>query len=258
MCRLLVVVRALSHRRSVLREASIEVSPSGASRLIELSHEPRRVFVNMIERDPTHFDDVVDAVRLLSDHGYDAVPHVPASLLRDAEDAERVLKLLAEAGARMPLIVGGNAEQENNLTAEDVAAVACPLFQRLAFAAFPEGHPRTTREEGDAILRAKIARFPGSAIVTQWSWSNYDRVLEWIDQFCENHENSEVHAGAVGPAKSREQLLRFAEFCGIEADDDATDPPSLEEIASKLPEHNHNVRLHVFPLGIARSLNCMS
>lgn len=254
---------AMSEANSIVaglaQQASIEVSPSQALQLIRASDIQRRVFVNMIQTDVSHFDEVVEAVRLLREHGHEPVPHVPAAMLRDQSDALAVLQRLSAAGARMSLIVGGNKEQ-SALNAMDVATLASPLFERLAFTAYPEGHPRLGSVAGDQLLDVKLARFPGSAVVTQWS-SDQRCVTLWLRRFCKRHIDSEVHVGVVGPATCADELARFAAKCGVRWDshkyisliDDAR-----AELTALLREHPHfRMRLHLFPLELSKSVDAL-
>lgn len=232
-------------------QASIEIAPSSVDTVLARADAPRRVFVNMIETDASHFDAVISAVRRLASSGFEAVPHVPASMLRDEAHATRILEALADAGARSALVLGGNVQQ-TKLDATRLADLAEPLFHSLLFPAFPDGHPRA-----DDRLDDKLERFPGSSVVTQWSPNPVDAFL---DDFCPRHRDVEVHVGVVGPAKSQAALLKFARFCGVDIDP-AVDPQAfvdtsvrnLDAYAERHPDAR--LRLHVFPLGTTRSLD---
>lgn len=254
---------AMSEATSIVaglaQQASIEVSPSQALQLIRRSDAQRRVFVNMIQTEPSHFDEVIEAVRLLREHGHEPVPHVPAAMLRDPSDALAVLQRLSAAGARMSLIVGGNKEQ-GALNAMDVATLASPLFERLAFTAYPEGHPRLGSVAGDQLLDLKLARFPGSAVVTQWS-ADQRCVTLWLRRFCRRHIDSEVHVGVVGPAACADELARFAAKCGVRWDSGryiSLIEDARAELTALLREHpQFRLRLHLFPLDFPASMDAL-
>lgn len=236
---------------STVLQASIEIAPSGVDKILTRPDAPRRVFVNMIETDASHFDAVIGAVRRLAASGFEAVPHVPASMVRDEAHATQILEALADAGARSALMLGGNVQQ-TKLDATTLAQLAKPLFDSLCFPAFPDGHPRA-----DDRLDDKLRRFPGSTVITQWSPNPIDAFL---DDFRRRHRDVEVHVGVVGPAKSQAALLKFARFCGVDIGVDV-DPQAfvdtcvrnLDDYAERHPDAR--LRLHLFPLGTTRSLD---
>lgn len=246
------VVGATSGAARLARGASIEVSPAGARQLVD-EKPPRRVFVNMVATEAAHFEAVVEAVRALRSAGHEPVPHVPAAVLRDEAEARRWLERLAAAGAAMPLVVGGNRDQIG-LDANGVARAAAGLFDRLAFAAFPEGHPRLGRTAGELSLENKLEIHPKANVVTQWS-ADAGRVGRWLGEFCSRYPDAEVHVGVPGPGDTA-QLARFAAACGVVLEKEGPWSPEalleayIDVIADILDrEPFWRLRLHVFPLG---------
>ena len=70
-----------------------------------------RVFVALI--DAADLSSPIEAVRHLKAAGFDPVPHVPASFVRDEADLSGPVKALAEAGASTMLVLGGGAPENH-------------------------------------------------------------------------------------------------------------------------------------------------
>ncbi|TQS73998.1 methylenetetrahydrofolate reductase [Rhodobacteraceae bacterium] len=205
---------------------SLEVTPRTLAKSPDLANgfEPgTRVYIAHISGTPIR--QMTDAARVLRDHGFEPMPHIPARLLSDTHElAEWVARYEGEAGVQQALLLGGGLARPTG-TLHD----ALQLLESGAFSNFTHlhiaGHPEGSRDidpdggEGQAMraLSLKAAfreRSDASmAIVTQFTFDP-QAVIAWADRLRLHDVTLPVHLGVAGPAKLQ-TLLRYAISCGI-------------------------------------------
>ena len=249
--------------RRLGRQASIEISPHQAEELVAYASTdarvPQTVFVNMVQRDASHFDDVSSACERLAAAGFEPVPHVPAARLRDAAHGAAVFESLERHGASAALLVAGN-DAPRDVSVASLAECASVAGVGTHFAGFPEGHPY--RDDGDDVLLDKL-RAHGGGVVTQFTRDPAGALGPWLDGVARNA--AVVFVGAPGPAPT-ETLDRFRDLCGVgpslhvdgaaSLDDDAdalrwptADVQALADYVRRGGAAAERVRLHVYPFG---------
>ena len=215
------------HRTTELVAASsIEISPRdefAGERLRELFDPGRTVFVNY-PGSVTHHD-VVAACARLRRAGFDPVPHIAVRRLASFTQASDFLhRALAEAGVRRALLIGGDPDHPVGPFPDAYALLASGLLERcglreVAFAGYPEGHPRIASRALDEALRAKVAlaRRQGldASLVTQFGFDAAP-ILRWIAALRAQDIVCPVLVGIAGPATVA-TLAKFAVRCGIGA-----------------------------------------
>src|SRR5215470_9361359 len=160
--------RDLAQQRHRMAElvagCSIEVSPRddfAGERLRELLDPGRTVFVNH-PGSVTHHD-IVGACARLRCAGFNPVPHVAVRRLASFTQANDFLqRATAEAGVRGALIIGGDPDHPVGSFPDAYDLLASGLVERhglreIAFAGYPEGHPRIAPRTLDEALRGKVA-----------------------------------------------------------------------------------------------------
>jgi methylenetetrahydrofolate reductase (NADPH) len=206
--------------------SSIEVSPRddfAGERLRELLDPGRTVFVNH-PGSVTHHD-IVAACARLRRAGFNPVPHVAVRRLASFTQANDFLqRAAAEADVKGALIIGGDPDHPVGPFPDAYDLLASGLVGRhglreVAFAGYPEGHPRIASLALDEALRAKVelARRQGLevSLVTQFGFEAAP-ILRWIAALQNRDICCPVRVGIAGPA-SVATLAKFAVRCGIGA-----------------------------------------
>ncbi|MEO0496712.1 MAG: methylenetetrahydrofolate reductase [Pseudomonadota bacterium] len=204
--------------------ASIEISPKQAlesAALPGLFEHGARVYITDVG---THnIDEMVTAVRRVTDLGYTAVPHVAARRLVDAVEFETKLARYAqESGATDILLIGGSPDQQvgsvsSSMEALETGAVDRNGIKNVGIAGHPEGSPdfgpqveREALSAKQAFANASDAEF---RIVTQFGF-DATAFIRWADALPSQGIDLPVHIGVAGPAKLP-TLIKFAAMCGV-------------------------------------------
>jgi methylenetetrahydrofolate reductase (NADPH) len=215
------------HRIAELVAAcSIEISPRddfAGERLRELLDPGRTVFVNH-PGSVTHHD-IVAACARLRRAGFNPVPHIAVRRLASFTQANDFLqRAAAEADVRGALIIGGDPDHPVGPFPDARDLMASGLIERhglreVAFAGYPEGHPRIASRTLDETLRGKVALAQQQGIevslVTQFGFAAA-AILRWIARLRDQGIVYPVRVGVAGPATVA-TLAKFAVRCGIGA-----------------------------------------
>ena len=206
--------------------SSIEVPPRddfAGSRLRELLDPGRTVFVNH-PGSVTHHD-IVAACARLRRAGFNPVPHIAVRRLASFTQANDFLqRATAEADVKGVLIIGGDLDHPVGPFPDAYDLLASGLVEHhglreVAFAGYPEGHPRIASRALDQTLRAKVvlAQQQGLqvSVVTQFGFEPAP-ILRWIAALRAQELTCPVRVGIAGPATVA-TLAKFAVRCGIGA-----------------------------------------
>jgi len=205
---------------------SIEVSPRddfAGERLRELLDPGKTVFVNH-PGSVTHHD-IVAACARLRHADFNPVPHIAVRRLASFTQANDFLqRATAEADVKAALIIGGDPDHPVGPFPDTYDLLASGLvghhgLREVAFAGYPEGHPRIASRTLDEVLRAKVAlaRRQGLevSLVTQFGFEAAP-IVRWIAALRAHDIVCPVRVGIAGPA-SVATLAKFAVRCGIGA-----------------------------------------
>jgi methylenetetrahydrofolate reductase (NADPH) len=130
----------------------------------------------------------------------------------------------AEANVGNALIIGGDLERPVGPFCDSLDLLATGVVERngldqVAFAGYPQGHPRIASATLDAVLEAKaaLAKQRGLAVslVTQFGFDS-EPIQRWIASLRARGFICPVRIGLAGPA-SVATLAKFAFRCGIGA-----------------------------------------
>ena len=215
------------HRATELVAAcSIEISPRddfAGEKLRELLDPGTTVFVNH-PGSVTHHD-IVAACARLRHAGFNPVPHIAVRRLASFTQANDFLQRAeAEAAVTAALIIGGDPDHPVGPFPDAYDLLASGLIERhglreVAFAGYPEGHPRISARTLDEALRAKVelAGRQGLdvSLLTQFGFDAAP-ILRWIAALRARDIVCPVLVGIAGPA-SVATLAKFAVRCGIGA-----------------------------------------
>jgi methylenetetrahydrofolate reductase (NADPH) len=220
----------LAHQRHRVAElvatCSIEISPRddfAGERLCELLDPGVTVFVNH-PGSVTHHD-IVAACARLRRAGFNPVPHIAVRRLASFTQANDFLqRATAEADVNTALVIGGDPDHPAGPFPDALDLMASGLIERhslreVAFAGYPEGHPRIATRALDEALRSKVAlaRQQGLEVflVTQFGFAATP-ILRWTATLRDQGIACPVRVGVAGPATVA-TLAKFAVRCGIGA-----------------------------------------
>jgi len=217
---------AVRNRRltELVAACSIEISPRddlAGGGLRELLDPGTTVFVNH-PGSVTHHD-IVAACARLRDAGFEPVPHIAVRRLASFTQASDFLqRAVGQAQVRAALIIGGDPDHPVGPFPDSHDFLASGLVERhglraVAFAGYPEGHPRIAARTLEEALRAKVALARGQgldvSLVTQFGFDAAP-ILRWIEALRAQHVICPVRVGIAGPATVA-TLAKFAVRCGI-------------------------------------------
>lgn len=213
--------------RAFLGGYSIEVTPralAGVQDLGALLPQNTRVYVAHIAGTP--MEDMLGAVRRLSENGYRAMPHFPARVFADAAELERWISAYADFGARQALLLAGGLDAPAGAFENSMQLLETGLFDRYGFtrlhvAGHPEGNRDIDPDGSDRnvmqALKWKQAfrerTDADMAIATQFCFEA-DPVIAWAERLRAEGVGLPVHIGVAGPAKLQ-TLIKFAIACGV-------------------------------------------
>jgi methylenetetrahydrofolate reductase (NADPH) len=212
----------------LLRGFSIEVMPRTAEKVEDfraILPPGTRVYVAHIEGTPV--DEMVRTARRITDEGFPVMPHVPARLLRDRADLDRLLaRYSAEAGSTSALVLAGGAKTPAGAFDSSMQLLETGLFDRHGFTRLHvAGHPEGNRDidpDGGTRLVDEAARWRQAfaertgaqmALVTQFAFDAAP-VTDWAERLERAGVDLPIHVGVAGPAKLQ-TLIRFAVACGV-------------------------------------------
>ncbi len=218
-------IDVLDAQRELARHASVELSPrqlGSTGPLTDYLPRGTRVYIPSIPG--AAWRETVAACQRLGAEGMLPVPHLPARLLRSAQQLDDRLGKLADAGVGELLLVAGDHARaagpyHDTLDVLESGKLVEHGFRRVGVAAYPEGHPLATRGDLEAALSHKIAYANATGtemwIVTQFTFASAPAIA-WLRAIRERGCPLPVHVGLPGPARLR-TLLAYAARCGVRA-----------------------------------------
>ncbi|MEU9141050.1 5,10-methylenetetrahydrofolate reductase [Streptomyces sp. NPDC048404] len=132
--------------RALLSSVRYEVLPARTTEDKVLAHVPRDVIVTVTASPVKGLEPTLDLVGRLAAHGYHAVPHVPARLLRDDAHLKEVVDRLRESGVDDVFVPAGDADPPAGAfggalpVLRRLSELGSP-FARVGITGFPESHP---------------------------------------------------------------------------------------------------------------------
>jgi len=129
----------------LLEHARYEVLPTASIEATLLEHVQPATTVTVTASPSKGLDATLDLVERLIGHGYDAVPHLAARMVRDRAELKEICDRLVGHGVTKVFIPGGDAEQAGSYPdalslLEDLAELGRP-FPHVGITGYPESHP---------------------------------------------------------------------------------------------------------------------
>lgn len=223
-------VRKDAAMSSALEGFSIEVMPRTAAKIAsfkDLLPEGTRIYVACIEGTP--LDDMVATAKRLRSEGFPVMVHIPARMLSDRAELERIVsRYRNEADVRQALVLGGGTERPRGDYDRSMQVLETGLLDEAGFtdihvAGHPEGNrdidpDGATRMVDKALLEKQefsTKTDARMAIVTQFAF-DFGPVADWAKRIRDLGVALPIHVGVAGPARLQ-TLLKFALECGVGA-----------------------------------------
>lgn len=197
--------------------------PDDAHDIAELLPAGTPVFINHLPRHT--LDDTLRGVLAVARAGLTPVPHIAARRVDGSRAlADFLARAAGEGGVRKVLVLGGDKADATGPYGDaqsllDSGQLEAAGIREVAFAAYPEGHPRIATPVLTAALDRKLASAKakglGASVVTQFSF-NPSRIVEFAVDLQRRAPSVPVWAGVPGPTNPA-SLIRFAQACGVSA-----------------------------------------
>ena len=215
--RLLAVTDA--HRQTLatlLDNIGYEIMPFKSAKDKVLAEVPTSVPLTITATGGKGLEPTLDAAVFLRGRGYSVAPHVPARLVRDAEELDALVNRLEAAEIDRIFVIAGDAEEPAG-EFHDARSMLAALndrghhFTDVGIGGYPEGHASFPDEAIRQALRDKAPY--ATRILTQICFDP-QTFLEWGAQINREGVALPIYAGMPGPV-SRQKLLRVSAGLGL-------------------------------------------
>lgn len=130
----------------LLEHARYEVLPTASIEEMLLEHVRPETTVTVTASPSKGLDATLDLTERLIGHGYDAVPHLAARMVRDRVELKEICDRLVGDGVTRVFVPGGDADQAGTYPdalslLEDLAELGRP-FPHVGITGYPESHPK--------------------------------------------------------------------------------------------------------------------
>ncbi len=137
--------RAAAWMSRVLRAARYEVLPTATTEDKILEHVPTEQAVTVTASPGKGLEATLDLTERLTGHGYVAVPHLAARMIRDRAELAEICDRLTGKGITRVFVPGGDADPPGAYPdalslLEDLDALGRP-FPQVGITGYPESHP---------------------------------------------------------------------------------------------------------------------
>lgn len=230
-----------------------------------------RVYITDVGVDPVA--DIINSARMVSDMGYNVVPHLPARRIESVNALnERLSALVYDAGVDDILLIAGEADRQMGPFSQSLEILQTGLIDKLgisnvAVAGHPEGNAAYGKKSTMDVLREKTdfsnEMNAEMRIVTQFGFDG-KIFVDWAQSVVDAGIDLPIHLGVAGPAKIT-TLIKYSAMCGVgnslnflkkrtAAIAHLATKHSPESVVDPIEQawqqgHGNIAQLHVFPFG---------
>jgi methylenetetrahydrofolate reductase (NADPH) len=200
----------------LLRAARYEVLPTAGAERAVLDWVPRDVTVTVTASPARGLDATLELTERLAAHGYQAVPHVSARLVRDEPHLEAIVARLAAAGVTDIFVPAGDADPpagqfEGALPVlERLTAMGSP-FARVGITGYPQSHPAIV---DDVTVQAMWDKRRHATYIVSNLCFDPSTLRRWIGRIRARGVTLPLLLGLAGPVE-RARLLQMAAKVGV-------------------------------------------
>ena len=199
----------------LLTHARYEVLPTATTEEKVLASVPHDVPVTVTASGAKGLEATLALAEAFSRHGYRAVPHLAARMVRDRTELVDIRARLAEAGISSIFVPGGDVDPVGDYPdafslLEDLANLAQP-FTHIGIAGYPESHPTIT---DDLTVQAMWDKRRHATHVVSNLTFDAAAIKNWVTRMRARGVAMPVLLGMPGPV-DRTKLLAMASKIGV-------------------------------------------
>ena len=203
---------------------SIEVTPTGATKIDSFAAcLPEGTTVNVTFLPGTDPLDTIAVARRLADDGMNAVPHIAARSLKDADQLDDLVsKMTSQANVSEVLVIGGGVDKPVGAFDSSMQVLQTGILQKYGITRIGvSGHPEGSPDIPDDALASAIAwknDFAAKEGLSLYMETQFcfdaETVLTWERKIRSEGNRLPIRIGIPGPATIK-TLFRFAQISGI-------------------------------------------
>jgi methylenetetrahydrofolate reductase (NADPH) len=200
----------------LLRAPRYEVFPGAGTEQAVLEWVPRELTVTVTASPTRGLEPTLDLATSLAGHGYTAVPHVTARLVRDDAHLADIVARLTAAGISDIFVPGGDADPPAGRfhsaleLLEQLAEMGRP-FARVGITGYPESHPKI---DDDITIQSMWDKRRHAAYLVSNMCLDPATLRRWITRVRTRGVTLPLLVGLAGPV-DRARLLRMAAVAGV-------------------------------------------
>jgi methylenetetrahydrofolate reductase (NADPH) len=200
----------------LLRAPRYEVFPGAGTEQAILEWVPRELTVTVTASPARGLEPTLDLATSLAGHGYTAVPHVTARLVRDDAHLADIVARLTAAGISDIFVPGGDADPPAGRfhsaleLLEQLAEMGRP-FARVGITGYPESHPKI---DDDITIQSMWDKRRHAAYLVSNLCFDPATLRRWITRVRARGVTLPLLVGLAGPV-DRARLLRMAAAAGV-------------------------------------------
>jgi methylenetetrahydrofolate reductase (NADPH) len=200
----------------LLRAPRYEVFPGAGTEQAVLEWVPRELTVTVTASPARGLEPTLDLATSLAGHGYTAVPHVTARLVRDDAHLADIVARLTAAGISDIFVPGGDADPPAGRfhsaleLLEQLAEMGRP-FTRVGITGYPETHPKI---DDDITIQSMWDKRRHAAYLVSNLCFDPATLRRWITRVRARGVTLPLLVGLAGPV-DRARLLRMAAVAGV-------------------------------------------
>jgi methylenetetrahydrofolate reductase (NADPH) len=200
----------------LLRAPRYEVFPGAGTEQAILEWVPRELTVTVTASPTRGLEPTLDLATSLAGHGYTAVPHVTARLVRDNAHLADIVARLTAAGISDIFVPGGDADPPAGRfhsaleLLEQLAEMGRP-FARVGITGYPESHPKI---DDDITIQSMWDKRRHAAYLVSNLCFDPATLRRWITRVRARGVTLPLLVGLAGPV-DRARLLRMATVAGV-------------------------------------------
>ena len=200
----------------LLRAPRYEVFPGAGTEQAILEWVPRELTVTVTASPARGLEPTLDLATSLAGHGYTAVPHVTARLVRDDGHLADIVARLTAAGISDVFVPAGDADPPAGRfhsaleLLEQLAEMGRP-FARVGITGYPESHPKI---DDDITIQSMWDKRRHAAYLVSNLCFDPATLRRWITRVRARGVTLPLLVGLAGPV-DRARLLRMAAVAGV-------------------------------------------
>ena len=200
----------------LLRSPRYEVFPAPSTEQAVLDWVPRELTVTVTASPARGLEPTLALATALAGHGYTAVPHVTARLVRDDAHLADIVARLTTAGISDIFVPAGDADPPAGRfhsaleLLEQLAEMGRP-FARVGITGYPESHPKI---DDDITIQSMWDKRRHAAYLVSNLCFDPATLRRWITRVRARGVTLPLLVGLAGPV-DRARLLRLAAVAGV-------------------------------------------